>query len=554
MRQLGIIDSGFINMENPTVPQHIGGMGIYDPSTAPGGFVRFKDVLANFQQRLARLPIFRTRLVEVPFGLDRPYWVLDPHFDVEFHIRHIALPKPGDWRQLCIQVARLHSRPLDMKRPLWEAYIIEGLDNIPNLPKGSFAVYTKMHHALVDGAGGQSFMAALHDLQPVPPPADESTEPPARFGDLQPTDVRLLGKALMNALPRLAGGVKGTAATLGGFASMVKRIVSDELPPAQMTSPKTRFDQPVGHNRVFEAREFLLDDIKALKNAAGVTVNDISVAIVAGALRQYLLAHNELPEESLSASMPVNMRLRVGETQDNNQIGSITAPLHTNIADPVERLQAIKKSLDDAKAYIDTPLAGVVKLPGALPPVLAKPLARAYVRNKLTRYLPMGQATVITNVPGPPFDLYCAGAKMVCYYPLGLIMPGVGLFQAIFSCSGKAAFTITADRDQMPDPEFYRECLESSYEELRKALLGKATAPAAKATAKRAAKAVRKTAAKAVRKTPAKAVRKTAAKAVRKTPAKATRAAKPTPKAAAKPTAKATAKAKPKAAPRRAAR
>ncbi|HMV72625.1 MAG TPA: wax ester/triacylglycerol synthase family O-acyltransferase, partial [Pseudomonadales bacterium] len=150
MRQLGVTDSTFINLENPTVPQHIGGVGIYDPSTAPGKFVRFKDVLASFEHRLAKLPIFRTRLVEVPLGLDRPYWVLDPNFDVEFHIRHIALPKPGDWRQLCIQVARLHSRPLDMSRPLWEVYVIEGLDNIPDLPKGSFAVYTKMHHSLVD--------------------------------------------------------------------------------------------------------------------------------------------------------------------------------------------------------------------------------------------------------------------------------------------------------------------------------------------------------------------------------------------------------------------
>ena len=486
MKQLSGADSMFLQFEHGNNFMHVASLAIYDPSTAPGGGVRFKDILSFFSARIEQFPQFRRRLVTVPLSLDRPYWIEDPTFDVEFHVRHIALPHPGDWRQLCIQVARLHSRPLDMKRPLWEAYIIEGLDNIPNLPTGSFAVYTKMHHSLVDGAGGQSFMAALHDLEPVPPRVDEDRDPPARFGDLQPTDVRLLGKALLRTVPRVVDGVKSTAGTLGGLASMLKRIVTDELPPAQMVSPKTRFDRPVGHNRVFEAREFLLDDIKALKNAAGVTVNDISVAIVAGAMRQYLLAHNELPEESLSASMPVNMRSRVGETQDNNQIGSITSPLHTNIADPIERLQAIKKSLDEAKAYIDTPLAAVVRLPGALPPVLAKPLARAYVRNKLTRYLPMGQATVITNVPGPPFDLYCAGAKMVCYYPLGLIMPGVGLFQAIFSCSGKAAFTITADRDQMPDPEFYRECLQASYEELRKALLGTGAAKAAKPKALKA--------------------------------------------------------------------
>ena len=134
MKQLGILDSAFVNLEQTNTPQHVGGMGIYDPSTAPGGFVRFKDVIASFERRLGDLPLFRTRLVEVPGGLDRPYWIKDANFDVEFHLRHIALPQPGDWRQLCIQTARLHSRPLDMSRPLWEAYIIEGLDNIPNPP------------------------------------------------------------------------------------------------------------------------------------------------------------------------------------------------------------------------------------------------------------------------------------------------------------------------------------------------------------------------------------------------------------------------------------
>jgi diacylglycerol O-acyltransferase / wax synthase len=484
MRQLGIIDTAFINMENPTVPQHIGGLGIYDPSSAPGGFVRFKNVLANFEQRLQKLPIFRTRLVEVPLGLDRPWWVLDPHFDVEFHIRHIALPSPGDWRQLCIQVARLHSRPLDMSRPLWEAYIIEGLDNIPDLPKGSFAIYTKMHHSLVDGAGGQSFMAALHDLEPVPAPAEELRDPPARFAELQPSDVRLLGKALLGALPRAISTTRGTLGVLGSVASTLRRVMRDELPPLQLKGPKCRFDEPVGHNRVFEARLFDLEDFKALKNAAGYTINDIAVTIIAGAMRKYLQAHNELPEESLLASMPVNMRSRVGETQDNNQVGSMSAALHTNIADPIERMHAIKRSLDDAKAYIDTPLASIVALPGALPPAIAKPLTRMYVRNKLTRQLPMGQATVITNVPGPPFPLYCAGARMVCYYPLGLINPGLGLFHALFSCVGKISISVLADRDQMPDPEFYRQCIDASYEELRAALLGRAKkAPARKRAA-----------------------------------------------------------------------
>ena len=523
-RQLGVIDSAFINLENPTVPQQIGSLGIYDPSTAPGGFVRFKDVLANFEQRLSRLPIFRTRLVEVPLGLDRPYWVLDPNFDVEFHIRHIALPKPGDWRQLCIQVARLHSRPLDMSRPLWEAYIIEGLDNIPGLPAGSFAIYTKMHHSLVDGAGGQSFMSAIHDLEPVPhSDGNTADQPKARLAELQASDISLLGRTLMRLPTRIWGNAKGSAALVGSIYSTVRRIMRDELPAAQLTGPKIRFDEPVGHNRVFDARLFELEEIKAMKNAGNVTINDIAVAIVSGALRRYLQAHNELPEESLLASMPVNMRARVGETNDNNQVGAMSGSLHTNIADPLERLHAIKKSLDDAKAYIDTPLVSIMKLPGALPPMIAKPLTRAYVRNKLTRQLPMGQATVITNVPGPPFPLYCAGAKMMRFYPLGLINPGLGLFHAVFSCSGQISISVLADRDQMPDPEFYTQCLDASYDELHKALLGSGrgktkqiAADATQAAAPR--KSRRSTAADAAAKKPA-AKRRRAKKVARVVPA-----------------------------------
>jgi len=511
MKQLGIIDSAFINMEQPTIPQHVGGLGIYDPSTAPGKFVRFKDVLAGFERRLQRMPIFRTRLVEVPFGLDRPYWVLDPAFDVEFHIRHIALPSPGDWRQLCIQVARLHSRPLDMSRPLWEAYIIEGLDRIPQLPKGSFAIYTKMHHSLIDGAGGQNFMAAIHDLEPVPSHAnDTDMEFSPQFPDIQPTDVRLLGKALLNLVPDSLGKMRSVARLVADLGRVGVRVAREQMPAPQMVGPKTRFDEPVGPNRVFEAAMFDLDEIKAMKDAAGLTVNDLAVSIVAGALRAYLLAHNELPEESLIAAMPVNMRTRVGDTGDNNQVGAIYGQIHTDIADPVERMHAIKKSLDDAKAIIDTPLVSFSQVMGFFPPIISKPVARLYVRNKLTRQLPLGVATVITNVMGPPFPVYCAGAKMVNYLPLGLLNPGLGCFHSVFSCAGKVTFGILADRAQMPDPEFYRQCLVSSYAELHAALLGRGSrrATAGRKRADRAkTRRVRKSGA-AAQKTPARGRRR----------------------------------------------
>ena len=166
MKQLSGMDNMFLRMERGNQYMHVAGLGIYDPSTAPGGFVRFKDILQFFESRLDASPVFRRRLVTVPFSLDRPYWIEDEHVDVEFHVRHIALPEPGDWRQLCIQVARIHSRPLDRSKPLWEAYVIEGLDNIPGLPKGSFAFYIKFHHAAIDGESGTEVLKAIHSFAP----------------------------------------------------------------------------------------------------------------------------------------------------------------------------------------------------------------------------------------------------------------------------------------------------------------------------------------------------------------------------------------------------
>ena len=295
MKQLGILDSAFINLEQTNTPQHVGGLGIYDPSTAPGGFVRFKDVISGFERRLAKQPLFRTRLVEVPGGLDRPYWVKDANFDVEFHLRHIALPEPGDWRQLCIQIARLHSRPLDMSRPLWEAYIIEGLDNIPGLPSGCFAIYTKMHHALVDGAGGSSFMALIHDLVANPPPVVEEEEEP-RLVDVEPSMSELLSKASVNGVKNTAsllrGAVKNTM-QLGRYALDVAR---DEIPSPDISAPKTILNKPVGPHRVFDAAEFPLEGFKDIKNAAGVTVNDVALSVVGGALRRYLIEKGEAPK------------------------------------------------------------------------------------------------------------------------------------------------------------------------------------------------------------------------------------------------------------------
>jgi len=207
MKQLGVLDAAFINLEQTNTPQHVGGLGIYDG------------------------------------GLDRPYWVKDANFDVEFHLRHIALPHPGDWRQLCIQVARLHSRPIDMSRPLWECYIIEGLDNIPHLPEGSFAIYTKMHHALVDGAGGSSFMELLHDLVANPGPVEEPEDLEPRLVDSEASSSELLYKTAVNQVINSVSLIKGAVKTTRDMGKYALQISRKEIPAPDISAPKTILNQ-----------------------------------------------------------------------------------------------------------------------------------------------------------------------------------------------------------------------------------------------------------------------------------------------------------------------
>jgi WS/DGAT/MGAT family acyltransferase len=528
VKQLGILDSAFVNLEQPNTPQHVGGLGIYDPSTAPGGFVRFKQVIANFEARLNRLPLFRTRLVEVPGGVDRPYWVKDANFDVEFHLRHIALPQPGDWRQLCIQVARLHARPLDMARPLWECYVIEGLDNIPNLPKGSFAVYTKMHHSLVDGAGGASFMAALHDLEAEPSPAEDEVETPLLV-DRSPTPAELLGRAGFNQARNSIDMARGAIGLTRDVSQFALKLLRKQIPMPDVQAPRTRFNGPVGPYRVFEATTFPMEEFKAVKNATGVKLNDVGLAVVAGALARYLDSKGETPQGALAAGLPVNLRTRRAATDDNNQVGSIFTSLHTDVRDPVERLKAIFVSTSEAKEFGESsPMLDTIKAAGVLTPAITRAAASLWSRRNLSRFIPLNVSTVITNVPGPNFDLFCAGARLVQYQGLGLLTPGVGMFHTIFTQAETVNMSVLGDRDILPDPDAYMACLRESWLELRDAVLsppGRARRPSAKkagATKRPAAKARGKATTKKAPGKKAAAKRTSAAtKPVRKSPAKA---------------------------------
>lgn len=488
MQQLSGLDASFLYMETGTTPMHIGSLSIYDQSTAPGGHVTFKDILRFFESRLHKARAFRQRVVRVPLSLDHPYWIEDPDFDLEFHVRHIALPKPGDWRQLCIQTARLHARPLDMRKPLWEAYVIEGLDNVAGAPKGSFALVTKIHHAAIDGVSGAEMSAAIHDLSPdAEVQGPDVPWQPERL----PTGVELLSKTAIKSMAaplKLGRLIYRSAPSLARVAA---GIGSRQL-KIPVRVPRTRFNGTVSPHRVFTGRAFDLNEVKAIKNSQpGTTVNDVIVTVCGGTLRRYLKARNELPAESLVAMAPMSIRPDDKRDAAGNLVTAMSLPIRTDVADPLKRLHAVSGESNQAKKLAHTigPTLGA-DAAEFLPSTVSGLLARMYASSGLAERLPPVFNTVITNVPGVNVPLYSMGSRMVATYGLGPVVHGVGLFQPVISYDNSISISAVADRDMMPDPAFYAECLEASYDELKTAALGGAASPrkTRAASSKKAAK------------------------------------------------------------------
>ncbi|MGH0028876.1 MAG: WS/DGAT/MGAT family O-acyltransferase [Myxococcota bacterium] len=473
MQQLSGLDASFLYFETANAPMHIGSLAIYDQSTVEGGLVTFKSLLANVEQRLHRARCFRQKLVNVPFDLDHPYWIEDDAFDLEYHLRHIALPKPGDWRQLCIQTARLHSRPLDLSRPLWEMTVIEGLDNVPGLPPGSFAVVTKIHHAAIDGVSGAELAAAIHDLTPgapVPPPEEEWK--PER----SPSWLELSGRLALNNIRQPFRAARMLGQSLPAVRRWRQEMASRPEPPDDESVPRTRFNGTVSPLRVVEGRRFDLGEVREIKKTVvGATVNDAIITLCGGALRRYLEHHGELPEESLWAMTPVSVRTEDEAGTAGNQVSSMLMSVKSDVADPAERLAAVTAGSQRSKEL--TKAVGARLMTDAsqfIPGSLAGLAARAYSRFGLANRIDPFFNTVITNVPGPQQDLYWNDARLVANYGLGPVMDGMGIIHAVFSYCGEITVTATSCREMMPDPQFYADCLQTSFDELKQATLGPA--------------------------------------------------------------------------------
>ena len=503
MRQLTSLDAQFLALETPRQSGHVGALAILDDSERPGGRLAMDDICNLMAERLSLLPPLRWRLAEVPLGLDYPYWIEDPDFDMDFHVRELALPSPGTSAKLAEQVARIIARPLDRSRPLWELYLIHGLEG------GGVGMLTKIHHALIDGLSGAEIMGVLFDL--APEGRELHSKPPVR-PDREPSDLEMLARGLAGvprypvrmlrslpaALPNLSetpfSGLPG-ADTVSRLADRVQRTVRGDGSAATRTSlraPKTSFNGRVSAHRRFAFGQLSLDEVKAIKDEYGFTVNDVVVTICTGAVRRWLIEHGELPTEPLVAQIPVSVRTGEQAGTYGNRIMLMSAPIFTNLPDPIVRLRRTHEALAVMKErHRALPAELLQDANHFIPPAVFARAARATFA--LSTSSP-GRPTwnlVISNVPGPQVPLYCAGARLDANYPVSVITDGMGLNMTVMSYCGHLDFGLVADRDQMPDLWRMIEWLRDSLEELGPK---KRARRAARATGSRAQRASRSTA------------------------------------------------------------
>ena len=467
MRQLSPLDAQFLLIESPTTVGHVGSLIVLDPSTAPGGGWGLDTVRELIEARLHLAPIFRQRLAEVPLGLTRPYWVDDPDFDIEFHIRELAIPAPGSDRQLGEQVARLHARALDRRRPLWELYVISGLAD------GRSAVYSKVHHAAIDGVSGAEILGNLLDIRPQPRQVEPEPEPftprplPSTTSLIRrglsgmaahPVEVARTVPSALRYLDQIPGaGTVGLARGISDAAGAISRLAgSGDRPEATATArklkaPRTPLNGTITPHRRFAYGSVPLADIKKVRSRFGGTVNDIVMALCASTLRRWLLDHEALPDVPLVAAVPVSVRRRGQSGPDGNQISVMLAELPTHLADPEERLLAMRAAMDAAKFRFDAVPATLLRNLSVLVPTAGSGLAARALFSLATVPGPPFNL-FISNVPGPGVALYLAGAQVEGVYPVSAITSVTGgLNITLFSYNGSLNFGLIACREMVPD-------------------------------------------------------------------------------------------------------
>ncbi|MDX1882206.1 wax ester/triacylglycerol synthase family O-acyltransferase [Mycolicibacterium sp. 120270] len=481
MRQLTSLDTQFLAMENQRVQGHVSVLGIYDAHTDCGRPLDAALVGELISRRLHLLPTFRWRLAPVPLSLDYPYWVDDGTFDIEYHVRELALPAPGSDRQLAEQVARIIGRQLDRARPLWEVYVIGGLDNGRRV-----AVLTKMHHAAVDGVSGAEVMSILLDDT-----TDREPDPaPPVVAEPFPSDVEMLGRGLIGlmrqplrmmragptALPHLDDvptirhlpGVRLVART-GRALKRVLPATSDSLTAtgSGTTAPRTRFQARVSPHRRVAFGSMSLREVKSIKNTFGCTVNDVVVAICTSGLRSWLDERGELPAEPLAGFVPMSVRTAEQKGTFGNRVSVMLTELPTDEADPMQRLARISDAMRAAKERQRALPASLLQDANHfIPPALLAQAARATSRLAGMRGLNQPANVMISNVPGPSTPLYLGGARQHAQVPVSGVLDGIGINITVMSYQDSLEFGVVVDRELVDDPWTILDALRAGLSEL----------------------------------------------------------------------------------------
>lgn len=463
MKQLSGIDATFLYLETKETPMHVAGLTLYEPPAdmETSFHEHFKSFFAG---RVHLIPIFRKKLAKTVFQLDHPGWVDagDPDFD--YHILGHRLQAPGSFQQLEDYIAKLHAEPLDRSKPLWQFTVIEGLED------GRVALYSKVHHAAIDGGAGMVITQALYDLSAVPRTVDE---PEPVVSERKPTiperTVLGLHDLATNAIRQQWKIAEAVPAVMSKMLDLAANAVSNpgSLGLPQIMAPKTPFGGTIGRERSYAARSISLIEAKKISKASGAKINDIVMAVCSGALRAYLQEKHQLPDAPLVAFVPISVR-EAGNTDLNNQVFGMNVSLATNYGNALRRLKKIQQ-----ESGVSKDISGSIKdaapkdftLIGA--PTLLPGIMQLYGKTKLADILPNAVNVTISNTAGPPFPMYCAGATVTSLYPVSIPIHGVGLNFTVQSYMDKLDFGLTAGRSAVPDIHILADFLVEAFEELR---------------------------------------------------------------------------------------
>lgn len=460
MEQLSAVDNVFLAAESSRTPMHVTAVLIYDGAAAVDDVQPvFEQVRARLEAGLDKSVIFRRKITKAPMQYDHPYWTDDERFDLDNHVQNIVLPKPGDWQQFLSAVNRLHEQPLDMKRPLWEAHIVEGLDQVDDLQAGAFAIVIKVHHAAVDGVTMTKIIAALHT-----PESEEPSTPDWKPGRT-PSPMSMMWNSYRNYLRRPTEFWKTVSEVVPALRDAAG--AADGQPPLTQKF-KTRFNTGVSQQRVFDSVELDIDRLRECRqHVPGSTINDVIVSIVGGGLRRYLQENDELADESLVAGAPINVRGSEKDDSSGNLISMMRIPLGTDIADPVERLVAVNAGSLQSKSYAkNVGLQTLTNVAQTISPQLLVLGVRAVTSQMLADVVAAPVHTMVSNVPGAPVELYLNHARLARVVGLGPLIDQVGLFHAVTSAGKSMSITFVSCPDMLPDPGHYGESLLDAYREL----------------------------------------------------------------------------------------